>query len=351
MLKSPISNTYALLALATAGVLAAQAASAQAPRPRANDAYKPADQGAGLGVLNSDGSAAPAPAFGSPPPRTEPSYVGGPPSYNNAPPPSYSGAPAYGAQAPSYSQSAGSPPPYAPPYSGSQYRPAGGAPSYGGSQPYNGTDSYRAPADSYSSGGSSSGSGSGFGEAYTPPSQQPAYRNDPPPPYRQREHRADSTYSSDEIKGAGHSLFGSISQGLASAIEHTFRRQGRPNGYILGEEGGGAFIAGLRYGQGTLFTKDAGSFPIYWQGPSLGFDAGAAGSKTMILVYNLRDTREIYDRFGGIDGSAYVVGGVGVTLLGKDHITMAPIRSGVGLRLGANVGYLKFSHKPTWNPF
>ncbi len=28
-----------------------------------------------------------------------------------------------------------------------------------------------------------------------------------------------------------------------------------------------------------------------------------------------------------------------------------PVRLGVGFRLGANVGYLKFTDSPTWNPF
>jgi hypothetical protein len=169
-----------------------------------------------------------------------------------------------------------------------------------------------------------------------------------PPP---GEHRQGNSFSVDEIKNAGHGFFGSITQGLASVIEHTHRKKGRPNGYILGEEAGGAFVAGLRYGRGRLYTKDAGVHNIYWQGPSLGFDAGAEGSKVMILVYNLRDIGETFDRFGGIDGSAYVVGGVGVTFLSRDNVVMAPIRSGVGLRLGANVGYLKFTHEPTWNPF
>ena len=163
--------------------------------------------------------------------------------------------------------------------------------------------------------------------------------------------RRESGYSSDEILTAGHRFFGSISQGLAQAVENLFRRQGRPNGYILGEEAGGAFVAGLRYGEGYLYTRDAGTHRVFWQGPSIGFDAGAAGSKVMVLVYNLRDPSEIYDRFGGVDGSAYVVGGVGVTLQKKDHITLAPIRSGIGLRLGANVGYLKYTPRPTWNPF
>jgi hypothetical protein len=159
------------------------------------------------------------------------------------------------------------------------------------------------------------------------------------------------TFSAQEIKDAGHRFFGSISQGLAGAIEYTFQRAGRPNGYILGEEAGGAIIAGVRYGEGTLYTKDAGEYRLYWQGPSVGYDLGAEGSKTMVLVYNLRSPGEIYSAFAGLDGSAYLVGGVGVTFLADSHVILAPIRSGLGLRLGANIGYLKYTREPTWNPF
>ena len=134
-------------------------------------------------------------------------------------------------------------------------------------------------------------------------------------------------------------------------IEHAFAKSGRPNGYILGEEAGGAFIAGLLYGEGRLYTKNAGQHKVYWQGPSIGYDFGADGSKTMILVYNLRGIDDMFHRFGGVGGSAYLVGGVGMTLQKYNHVTLAPIRSGVGLRLGANVGYLKYSRRPTWNPF
>lgn len=158
-------------------------------------------------------------------------------------------------------------------------------------------------------------------------------------------------YSSREILDAGHNFFGSVSKGLASVVEYAFRKQGRPNGYILGQEAGGAFVAGLRYGEGILYTKDAGSHRIYWQGPSIGYDAGAEGSKVMVLVYGLSDPEEIYQRFGGVDGSAYFIGGVGLTFLQSDHVMVAPIRSGVGLRLGANIGYLKYTRRPTWNPF
>ena len=138
---------------------------------------------------------------------------------------------------------------------------------------------------------------------------------------------ADGSYSSREILQAGHGFFGSVSKGLASVVEYAFQKQGRPNGYILGQDAGGAFVAGLRYGEGMLYTKDAGSHRVYWQGPSIGWDAGAEGSKVMVLVYNLRDPEEIYQRFGGVDGSAYLVGGVGVTFLTSSPVIVAPIRS------------------------
>ncbi len=175
-------------------------------------------------------------------------------------------------------------------------------------------------------------------------SSEPAY-DDREPPSR------DGTFSMREIVGAGHGFFGSISEGLASVIEYSFKTQGRPNGYILGEDLGGAFVAGLRYGEGRLHTRDAGTHRVYWQGPSIGYDAGAEGSKVMVLVYNMQDPSEIYQRFGGVAGSAYVVGGVGLTIQKRDDIVLAPIRAGVGFRLGANVGYLKYTRRPTWNPF
>jgi hypothetical protein len=159
------------------------------------------------------------------------------------------------------------------------------------------------------------------------------------------------TFSADEIKGAGHRFFGRVSMEFAQVVEYAFQRAGRPNGYILGDEAGGAIVAGVRYGEGTLYTKDAGNHKVFWQGPSLGYDFGAEGSKTMVLVYDLQSPGEIFMTYPGIDGSAYFIGGVGVTFLKRDHITLAPIRSGVGLRLGANIGYLKYTREPTWNPF
>jgi hypothetical protein len=165
------------------------------------------------------------------------------------------------------------------------------------------------------------------------------------------EAQSSGTYSSDEILEAGHRFFGKVSMGFARVVEYAFQRAGRPNGYILGEEAGGAFVAGLRYGEGTLYTRDAGEHRVFWQGPSLGYDFGAEGSKTMVLVYDLRSPSEIYDTFGGVDGSAYFIGGVGITFLTRGHLALAPIRSGIGLRLGANIGYLKYTREPTWNPF
>ncbi|ODR96221.1 hypothetical protein AUC69_15565 [Methyloceanibacter superfactus] len=161
----------------------------------------------------------------------------------------------------------------------------------------------------------------------------------------------DGTFSMEEIKGTGHRFFGKVSVGFAKVVEHAFSRSGRPNGYILGEEAGGAFVAGLRYGEGVLYTKDAGEHRVYWQGPSIGYDFGAEGSKTMVLVYDLRNPGQIFNTFAGVDGSAYFIGGVGITYLARDDVVLAPIRSGVGLRLGANIGYLKYTRQPTWNPF
>ena len=159
------------------------------------------------------------------------------------------------------------------------------------------------------------------------------------------------TFSSNEILDAGHRFFGGVSRGLASIVERAFSQWGQPNGYVLGQEAGGAFIGGLRYGEGTLYTKNAGDLKVYWQGPTLGWDVGGEGARTMMLVYNLPSTAAVYQRFGGIDGSAYFIGGLGMTALTANNIVIVPIRSGVGLRLGANVGYLKFTPQATWNPF
>jgi len=172
-----------------------------------------------------------------------------------------------------------------------------------------------------------------------PPSQPPSQ----PPTANQ--------YSSNEIIDAGHRFFGSLSRGLAEVVEKAVSKWGLPNGYILGEEAGGAFIGGLRYGDGTLYTRNAGDVRVFWEGPSVGFDFGADGARTMMLVYSLPQTGAIFNRFGGINGSAYLVGGFGMTALTGNNIVVVPIRSGLGLRLGANLGWLKFTDTPTWNPF
>src|SRR6516164_7918798 len=191
-------------------------------------------------------------------------------------------------------------------------------------------------------------------QANPPPAQAnppppPAQANPPPPPGSAAPQGPQ--YSSNEIIGAGHRFFGTISRGLAQIVEKAGSQFGLPNGYVLGQEGGGAVVAGLRYGEGILYTKNAGDLRVFWQGPSLGYDFGVEGARTMMLVYNLPATDAIYQRFAGIDGSAYLVGGLGMTALTMNNIVVVPIRTGVGIRLGANVGYLKFTPTATWNPF
>ena len=158
-------------------------------------------------------------------------------------------------------------------------------------------------------------------------------------------------YTSNDVVMSGHRFFGSVSRGLADIVETATRRWGQPNGYILGEEAAGAFVGGLRYGEGRLFTRNAGETRLFWQGPSIGFDSGADGDRTMMLVYNMPARQAMFQRFAGLDGSAYFVGGLGMTALGADGMTVVPIRTGLGLRLGANIGYLKFTRGQTWNPF
>jgi hypothetical protein len=186
-------------------------------------------------------------------------------------------------------------------------------------------------------------------QPYAPAQQYPAQpAPNLPPPHREP---GPEFYGPEELVGAGHRFFGNVSRGLASVIERAVSQWGLPNGYVLGEEGSGAFVAGLRYGEGTLYTKNAGDLKVYWQGPSVGFDWGGDGARTMTLVYNLPATNAIYQRFVGIDGSAYIIGGFGMTALTANNIVLVPIRSGIGLRLGANIGYLKYTPRATWNPF
>jgi len=162
---------------------------------------------------------------------------------------------------------------------------------------------------------------------------------------------APGKFRPEELVDNGHRFFGSMSRGLAQLVEEATRRWGEPNGYILGQEASGAIVGGVRYGEGTLYTRNAGQRRVYWQGPSIGFDVGGDGDRTMMLVYNLPAVSGLYRRFGGVDGSAYLVGGFGMTAVTADDIVVVPIRTGVGARLGINIGYLKFTAKPTWNPF
>ncbi|RVD59863.1 DUF1134 domain-containing protein [Mesorhizobium sp. M2D.F.Ca.ET.185.01.1.1] len=158
-------------------------------------------------------------------------------------------------------------------------------------------------------------------------------------------------YTAQEIIDSGHKFFGETSGGLATVVEKIFASYGLPNGYLLGEEGSGALIGGLTYGEGTLYTKNAGDHKVFWQGPSLGWDFGGEGSRVMMLVYNLDDISSLYNRFGGVAGSAYVIAGVGFNVLQSNRVLLVPIRTGVGARLGVNLGYLKLTERPTWNPF
>ncbi len=158
-------------------------------------------------------------------------------------------------------------------------------------------------------------------------------------------------YTLQEVIDAGHGFFQTTSGHLAAAIEKVFSNRGQPNGYILGEEASGAFIGGLRYGEGVLYTKNAGDHKLFWQGPSVGWDYGADGNRTMMLVYNLPSVDTIYRRYFGVTGSAFLVGGVGVTVLTNSGVHLVPIRTGVGARLGVNIGYLKIRSTPRINPF
>ena len=160
-----------------------------------------------------------------------------------------------------------------------------------------------------------------------------------------------TTYRKDDLIGAAEGVFGKGAKGLAGVIEDLLRKQGEPNGYIVGREGGGALIVGLRYGSGTLHHKIEGKQPDYWTGPSIGLDAGANAAKSFVLIYNLHDTEDLYRRFGAGEGQAYFIAGFHVSYMRRGDIVLIPVRTGAGLRLGINAGYMKFSHKQKWLPF
>jgi hypothetical protein len=162
---------------------------------------------------------------------------------------------------------------------------------------------------------------------------------------------ASDTYKEDDLIGAAEGVFGKGAQGLAGLIEDVLKKQGEPNAYIVGREAGGALAVGLRYGSGTLYHKVEGQKPAYWTGPSIGFDAGANAGNTFILVYNLFDSQDLYKRFGAGEGAAYLIGGFNVSYMRRGDVVLIPIRVGVGARLGANIGYMKFRPKQSWMPF
>ena len=160
-----------------------------------------------------------------------------------------------------------------------------------------------------------------------------------------------ATYQKDDLVGEAEKVFGKGAAGLGGLIEDLLRKQGQPNAYITGREGGGAFIVGLRYGSGVLHHKIEGERNVYWTGPSVGLDAGANAGSTFVLVYNLYNTEDIFKRYGAGEGQAYLVGGFNVSYLRRGDVVLIPIRMGVGLRLGVNAGYMKFSRKQNWFPF
>ncbi|WDF72488.1 DUF1134 domain-containing protein [Novosphingobium sp. KACC 22771] len=193
--------------------------------------------------------------------------------------------------------------------------------------------------------------------AYTPPASPPA-SGAPYAPAPQTAPLSPSsvppangtTYHQDDLIGAAEGVFGKGAKGLAQMIQDILKKQGEPNAYIIGREAGGAFALGLRYGSGTLYHRVEGQRPAYWAGPSIGFDAGANAADTFVLVYNLNNTEDLFHRFGAGEGQAYMVGGFNVSYMRRGDIVLIPVRMGVGLRLGINGGYMKFSKKQNWNP-
>jgi hypothetical protein len=182
----------------------------------------------------------------------------------------------------------------------------------------------------------------------TPPASSlpttPAPMPTAPPP-------ADNTYSEEEVVQAAENFLDSAAGSVAAVVARIFREQGRPVGYITGQEGSGAWLVGLRYGKGLMFLKSGERMEVNWQGPSFGFDFGGNASKVFTLVYGMTSPEQIFKRYPGVEGSAYVVGGLGMNYQAADGVTLAPIRAGVGLRGGANVGYLHYTRTRRILPF
>ena len=214
-----------------------------------------------------------------------------------------------------------------------------------------------APADPPATGQTDQASGSDLGEyaaAPAAPADADAAAPVPAPgsaPPATTTANGAVTYGEDDLIGAAEGVFGKGAEGLAKLIEDLLKKQGEPNGYIVGREAGGAFIVGARYGSGTLHHKVEGSQPVYWTGPSVGFDVGANAANTFVLVYNLFDTEELFKRFPAGEGQAYFVGGLTASYLRRGDVVLIPIRVGAGLRLGVNAGYMKFTKEQKWSPF
>jgi hypothetical protein len=183
-----------------------------------------------------------------------------------------------------------------------------------------------------------------------PPGTQPIPAASPAE-VQARESAKGGTFEEGDVMGAAEGVFGQGAAGLAGLIEKIFKEQGRPNAYIAGQEAGGAVVVGLRYGSGTMFHKIEGQSKVFWTGPSVGFDLGANAAKTFVLVYNLDDSHDLYHRFPAAEGNVYVIGGFTASYLRRGNIVLIPIRLGVGWRLGANLGYMRFSEKGRWLPF
>jgi hypothetical protein len=178
----------------------------------------------------------------------------------------------------------------------------------------------------------------------------PAFSADEKKPEEKKAAQSD-TFDRDSVLRDAEAFFGKGAEGLGKIIEKAFKENGRPNGYIKGQEAAGAITVGLIYGDGTLVMKNAKSRHLWWSGPSIGFDLGANASKVFVLVYNMPRPGAIFQRFPAVDGSFYYVGGVGINYQRRDKIVLAPIRLGVGLRAGASIGYVHYTPKKTYNPF
>lgn len=178
----------------------------------------------------------------------------------------------------------------------------------------------------------------------------PATAQDDQPPPRAQGHQGES-FTQNEIVQAGANFFGTTTEAMAKGVQKIFSDYGLPDAYITGDEGSGAIVVGLRYGQGWLIRKGADPMRVYWQGPSVGWDFGGNASKMFVLVYNLRDPDRLFQKFPGVDGSFYLVAGLGVNYMRANGITLAPMRTGVGLRAGVNAGYVTFTREKSYNPF